>query len=816
MITHIDIEHFGSFKNFVWSESIDENCADTIYFKRLNILYGRNYAGKTTLSRIFRSLETGELPSKYAAPKFRLHGDEGCVEEDLSTHGSTANRRYDVRVYNSDFVQDNLSFLVSEADGGDIKAFAIIGAENKKIALEIAEINTKLGSIKDKTGLYHQREVEKNEMDRCAESHKNASAGLESKLRSHANDQIKNNRGYGFSTYNIKSIKADIAAVKQLGVKPLTVDGATKHYQLLKQDQMPSIDQLVQINLQLDSISLMAEALLSRSIKPTKAIQELLNEATLQAWVKQGIPLHKKKRETCAFCSQDLPHDIWETLDAHFNQESAELESSIHACIDALNHEIQTVPNFLKLNFDQFHAEYKSAFEEKKWLLTTYLEVYLQDLTQLENKLNARRNSLFEPVAMSVRRCRLDLIQQCVTDINELIKKHNNRNGSLLVDQESAREKLRLSDVASFIEAIQYDGALKQIETLDSAANSAKNVYEATDLKTQEMEADRLNLESRQQDESLGACAVNVLLNNFFGHDGLELVVRDDKAKKAVKFEVMRGDQPAFNLSEGERSLIAFCYFMAKLKESMRLSSDQIIYIDDPISSLDANHIFFVFSLIDTLIASPVKEENGSNSYRYKQIFISTHSLEFLKYLKRLPYPRTKGNSERSEKKNPPDLAYFLLERNGSGSKLRLMPRYLREYITEFQYLFHQIYKCRCVSDDEAESEAFYSFGNNLRKFLEVFLFFKYPYLRDNNDKQERIRKYLGYENIYAFTLIGRLTNEFSHRESGFELSLAPVEVPEMAKIANLILDRMSEKDAEQYESLLLSVGESLVPVTKS
>ena len=816
MITHIDIDKFGSFQNFVWPDSIEGKAANTTYFKRLNILYGRNYAGKTTLSRIFRSLETGALPSKYAKPKFTLHGDRGHVDEGLSTQGSAADRHYDIWVYNSDFVQDNLSFLVSEV-GGDIKAFAIVGAENKKIALEIAEIDAKLGSIKDNAGLYYRQDEKKIDRNRCAESHRVASASLEDKLRLHANNKIKVNRDYGSALYNISRIREDIAEVKRLGMKPLTIDAATKKHQLLKQVAMRSIDQSVEINLKLGLINLVAQALLSKSIQPTQAIQELLNDATLQAWVKQGMPLHKEKRDTCAFCLQDLPREIWETLGAHFNQESSDMESSLVECIELIDAEIKdVVHNSLTFDAELFYADLRPSFEAQRFSLATSLERYEQDLAQLRRKLDLRRNSLFHPVSMPVSEHDPDLIQQCVENINELLKKHNSRNDSLPADRESARNQLRLSDVASLIDTIQYDAELTRIEKLESATNAAKDAYEAVTLEIKRMEDNRVNLESRQQDESLGARAVNVLLNNFFGHDGLELVVRDDKAKTAVKFEVMRGEQPAFNLSEGERSLIAFCYFMAKLQESMRLSSDQIIYIDDPISSLDGNHIFFVFSLIDTLIASPVKEENGSKSYRYKQLFISTHNLEFLKYLKRLPFPKTRENSERGQKKDASDLAYFLLERNRTGSKLRLMPRYLREYITEFQYLFHQIYKCRCASDDDKDNEAFYGFGNNLRKFLEIFLFFQYPHLGDQDEKQERLRKYLGPKNSHAVTLIWRLVNEFSHLESEPDRSLKPIDVPEMAKVASLILDRMKEKDVEQYESLLLSVGESLVPVTKS
>jgi wobble nucleotide-excising tRNase len=69
---------------------------------------------------------------------------------------------------------------------------------------------------------------------------------------------------------------------------------------------------------------------------------------------------------------------------------------------------------------------------------------------------------------------------------------------------------------------------------------------------------------------------------------------------------------------------------MAKLEDEKSKDKKLIIWIDDPISSLDSNHIFFIFSLIETVIAKPKI---------YKQLFISTHNLDFLKYLKRLSRP---------------------------------------------------------------------------------------------------------------------------------------------------------------------------------
>ncbi|MFX6230691.1 AAA family ATPase, partial [Acinetobacter baumannii] len=81
---------------------------------------------------------------------------------------------------------------------------------------------------------------------------------------------------------------------------------------------------------------------------------------------------------------------------------------------------------------------------------------------------------------------------------------------------------------------------------------------------------------------------------------------------------------------------------------------------------------------------------------------------------------------------------------------------YLKDYITEFNYLFHQIYKCRNQDAAKDSHEPFYGFGNNLRKFLEAFLFFKCPYHDDKNDAFERIKKFFGDEEATAIALVNR------------------------------------------------------------
>ena len=58
------IDKYAVFNNFDWNEIVRDKGNNVAEFKSINIIYGRNYSGKTTLSRIFRSLEKGELNEK--------------------------------------------------------------------------------------------------------------------------------------------------------------------------------------------------------------------------------------------------------------------------------------------------------------------------------------------------------------------------------------------------------------------------------------------------------------------------------------------------------------------------------------------------------------------------------------------------------------------------------------------------------------------------------------------------------------------------------------------------------------------------------
>lgn len=85
-------------------------------------------------------------------------------------------------------------------------------------------------------------------------------------------------------------------------------------------------------------------------------------------------------------------------------------------------------------------------------------------------------------------------------------------------------------------------------------------------------------------------------------------------------------------------------------------------------------------------------------------------------------------------------------------------------------------------------------------------MFFKYPYHDDKNDALERIRRFFGDDEL-AVALANRLNNELSHLESGFDRSVRPIDIPEIRRLADYVMDKLYESDSSQFNSLLKSIG---------
>ena len=792
MITKIKtIRNFAVFNNFSWDTSVLDKNNQPLQFKKINILYGRNYSGKTTISRIFRAIEVQQLPEKYDGPEFEVVSDN-CPN---ILHSNIQGNSLNVRVFNEDFVRANLNFLIDQES--EIVPFAILGANNTSLEKSIMALENEIGSNiePNETGLHKDLKVAKATATDTMRKFGSASSALETKLSEKATDRrtgIKYNVDkYGDQNYNIAKIKQDIATVTNSTYKHLTAENKLECENIIREQAKPEASLLNETTLLIKDFVQLADSLVSKEIGVSNKINELLLDIALNNWVKQGAII-LEGNSICAFCGNQISDQRWAEIHAHFDEESRNLETAIDELITKINSEKSSISNISKIDISKCYSKYQLKLDERVKSLNENIKQYCNSLDSIIVQLLKRKDNIVINFQFVSPDDNSSTLHQAIIDLNLILNENNKFSLELNSAKKLAQNALRLQEIADFCSTIKYSETLHQISDLEDIKNkAAKKSGEVENI----LNAKMLDLKSKQRqlnDEEEGARRVNKYLNDFFGHNFLTLqACKVEKDEKQIKFQIMRNGNPAYNLSEGECSLISFCYFMAKLDDIDTHGKQPIIWIDDPISSLDGNHIYFMYSLIVAKIA-----KTGN----FEQLFISTHNLDFLKYLKRLNSYQANSNGEMKAVSKQ----YFFVEREGQCSKIIKMPTYLVKNATEFNYLFSLIYRCaQCNSVNDDNYDLLYSFGNSARKFLEMLLFFRYP---DNAEELlPKLKRFFDSDEIPPI-LMDRMLNEDSHGsspEKSFQIDIDPETIP----VAKKIIQRL-QLDQDQYNALLNSIGE--------
>ena len=826
MFTKIDIKKFGLYKDFTWHPVMMKD------FGQVNIIYGRNYSGKTTLSRIFDSISQGKLHDDYLDGEFDLTDDTGkMIHASGGVITKDAGLDWQVRVYNTDYVRRNLGWLNNE-EAGEIRSFTLLGSGNVEAQKAIDEIDEKLGSIEGKKGLLYADYVATEAYKAKKAKHDELAGNLEWQLKNKANGDIKKKNDYvkQGTNYIVNNIKRDIdefVTAEQVTVdengeqleKPrivFTIDHSVELTDKVKErlkktvseTEKPAITALPESEPHMSGYEKQVVELVTKKITLTKTLQELVENELLQDWVDRGREVNKD-RKRCAFCGNPISEERWEEINAHFSKESEELKNGLMELKGNLEQAALKLDGFLEskgLIKENIYAAFLGEYEKVMSRWNAYVGQYKKAIDKLITLVDERLANIFKPIS-----CDYEPFTQELTPIlkalNALVEKNNEYGLQQDKAKEDARTKLRLDYVHQFCVDINY---AEVMEKLAKEEDELKDLEYAGILRAVEigdLRKERKQKELEKKDEGKAAQKVSELLVKHFGNGSLSLepetvigpiIVGDaeESEKPRTKFVVKRGGEYAKNLSEGEKSLISFCYFIAQMDDELKgpNASNLVVFIDDPISSLDSSHIFFMYSLIDTVIAAPKK---------YGQLFISTHNLEFLKFLKRLKLPGNVNNKS---------VEHYVVEKQRKGDdeykcEIKMMPDYLRDYVTEYNFLFQQVYDiARPINGKKEEKykhiySQYYNVGNNMRKFLECYLFYRFPdsdeptvdHLDDLFEGNERSE-------------VNRVINEYSHL-AWAERGLKVIDVPEIEKAAKLIMKALKAKDPSHFKVLCKSVN---------
>lgn len=792
------INNFGIFQNFEWDTELaykDKNNKTEIYnFTKINIIYGRNYSGKTSLSKILRSLETKNISNKYENPDFEI-----CLEDNSIIKQSDLNSfSYPIYVYNSDFIKENLKFIYD--DSQDIESFSVtLGEDNQKVLNRIQELNEELGSDKQdaETRIYLSIKEKQKKLNEARDVYLNKEEELKGLLSNKATkgqDSIKYQVGkFGDQNYNIKKLKeSDIPEVLKSTYEILDEVNRSKYEKLILEVEKETPNKIPSFVINFQTIVKSVEDILNTQVGQSRKIEELVSNGQLNKWVEEGMIYHEK-RNTCAFCSNSISTERLDALRNHFDEESKKLKERIVNGILYLEKEKASMT--VNLDVNAYYEYFYPMLNKLKNELLKLLQNQMQSFDTLISCLTNKQEQLFSVMEFSHPKDFSEEIISNLEQIEKIRQSHIKLTDDLLKQQKIAKQKLRLDHVYNFLKDINYEDKLNQIEKLKANIQPLEDELKLC-IQKKERILNEIKLEENKLKSEREACnRINEILQHDFGHNALSLEAKeiDDNENKIIKFEIKRNGTKAHNLSEGECSLIAFCYFLAKIQDVLEQDKKPIIWIDDPICSLDSNHIFFIFSLIEDKICKNKK---------YEQLFISTHSLEFLKYLRRITDVGSDDSIATVGKKNRKS-SYYLIQRNDYISTIKRMPLYLSKFITEFNFLFEQIYKCATVKNiDDSNYTLFYNFANNARKFLEIYTFYKFP---SPFSKSDLMLKGFWGNDIYKI-MTDRVHNEYSHMCGVLERGELIIEQPEMQKSAIAIIKKVQE-DIKQYDALLESIG---------
>ena len=731
------IKNLGVFADYAWEATLPA-------FERYNVIYGDDGSGKTTLSRLLDCLKAGRH-DEYPDLEYKMESQSGEI-----SHGNAALRK--VRVFNADYVQLNIGQL-----DGKLKPILVIGEENKALADALAADQADLDRRRGAVAAAETR-IAAQELARGKKFTGIASTISEATSGTTARTYRKNNAeaAYGALTAPV-SLTEDELKAHRATVRQEVMDQITEPARLtVVQDSREVAFEVAGVAIKSQAAELCARSAVS------EAIARLRDKPDIADWVERGRALHAEHGHSqCEFCAQPLPESRWKEIEAHFSKEDQQLKEEIQQTITdvkALRAKAAAVmlPDRLAL-YSEFRVQYDKARES----FSLAVEKINRELDALEGLLNEKlvtRTSAL-PFAAELS---LNDVASALSSLSEIINAHNLKTTGFDSAKATAGKKIEahyLSSIRADVDAFDLD-ITRERELIATTKDGAGDVPSLAALQAT-IETKKAQLSNAHK----AGAQLTEKLQTFLGRSELVFHSTDDG------YLVQRNGRPAKRLSEGERTAIAFIYFIVQLGDQNFELADGIVVIDDPVSSLDSSSVYQAFAFLKNAVKDA------------KQVFLLTHNFSFLRLV--LDWLK----SDRARKKR-----YYMLvcrsDASGRYTRIIALDKALIEHPTEYHFLFKVLH----TFEGDGTIAQCYHVPNVARKVLETFLNFHVPGNQSLYQKLEAVTF-----DANKTTAIYKFTNDNSHfTGQGFEPGL----VQESQKNVAHLLEMIEALAPQHYEGM--------------
>lgn len=444
-------------------------------------------------------------------------------------------------------------------------------------------------------------------------------------------------------------------------------------------------------------------------------------------WVSKGRAFAHE--DQCPFCQQELPHGFLDDLAKLLDGDRQQKIDLIDACIIAYEAAIQTLQPAIEIALSEPLSEetdLKATWEATHALLKANVAT-----------MRLKQATPSEPVEIAL----IDMqpLQVSLSTLNSRIGTFNQRIQNKAAERTSIRAAFWKYMCRDRIEVYRaYDARiapLKQQLEETRAADSNAGTLEADHV------GSLTELRKKQEGVDASVAAINERLKGL-GIDSFSIARKPGEGSLYCLERPAHGESSAQSLSEGEKTLISFLYFIELLKGSKEQGAavdigKTIVVIDDPISSLSHN---FVYDIASMICHELIKPPGGQ---KVRQVIVLTHNLFFLH---ELVYQIAGSKLAKAGEK-------CQLLRVVKSEHSRVVPMDARDFANDYDALWH------VMQDAKEGSARIQVVPNTMRCILENFFAFT------GNTKQfEEILKQLSLEDG-AFRPLERFLNRGSHRD---------------------------------------------------
>lgn len=683
MITKIKMNNIASYKNLTSLETD----------KKVNLLYGLNGTGKSTLSNfLYNRLDD----------KFSDCSIEGLKETDT------------ILVYNQQFIKDN--FYETE----DIPGIFTLSKENKEIKELIDKAKTEISIIEK------AREELETENGRVSSEYEETLEEWQEKIWAIKDEFTGRDSVLAFCLDGLKSSKSKLFNYLVDREKVSEKNDYEIESLIIEAEELTSGEGKV---LSINKIGLVGDKLEKSEVlekvivgNNNSTVAGVIEELRNSDWVNKGMEFIDTDEDPslCPFCQQKtISKEFIEEIEKYFDRSYQEDKERVELLLkEYTNQTSLIVDKIRKLKENRFLSNNLSDIES---ILVDFGSVINSNINIIKSKISTPSIS----VTLTSTKKFISEVNTIIDQINQRILEYNKKIDNI----ENCRSEIK----EKFWKLMQ-----KRFDIIISKYNKKKEANEAyikeynkkkSNLKEKEEKQQRIIKDNQKKIVNIDEAIDNIqssLLDIGITDFSIEKY-SDEESLYHIKREACEEDHVFQTLSEGEKMVISFLYFLERCKgevERDSTSTNKIIVIDDPISSLSHIHVFNIGRLI---------HNEFLRTDKYEQVFVLTHSLYFF-------YELTNINHEQRESTQK----LFRLCKNEGGSLFTTMK--YEEIQNDYQAYWY-------IIKDQNQPPAL--IANCMRNIIEYF--FNFVEKQDYNNVFQKVE--LQKTNFMAF-------NRYMNRES--------------------------------------------------